>query len=207
MKKEKNEVKQYSLDDQKIYLSMLISDPSTFIKCQNILKPEYFHDKLKGSVRFILDFTEKNSSLPLVEQVNANKDETAKIQKFDGVTSQHSKWLAEEVETFCRHRAVELVSLESVDLIAAGKYSEYETKLKDALTISLQTDLGMDYWADPELRLQSLLDRSNVVSTGWNTLDSKLYGGFTKGALNIFAGGSGCVVAGTKVRIVRLRKV
>lgn len=207
MKKEKTEVKQYTLADQKVYLSMLMSDPSSFVRCQTIVKPEYFHEKLKASVRYIIEFTEQNSALPLIEQVNANKDETAKISKFEGIASQHSQWLLTEIEQFCRHRAVELVSLDSVDLISAGRYAEYEQRLKDALTISLQTDLGMDYWDDPEARLRSLLDRSNVVSTGWATLDKKLYGGFTKGALNIFAGGSGCVVAGTKVRVVRLRGV
>lgn len=191
MKKDKNEIKQYTLDEQKVYLSMLMSDPSAFVRCQNIIKPEYFHEKLKASVRFIIEFTESNSTLPLIEQVNTNKDESAKIQKFEGIAVQHSEWLMKEVEQFCRHRAVELVSLESVDLISAGRYAEYEQKLKDALTISLQTDLGMDYWDDPEARLKGLLDRSNVVSTGWKALDNKLYGGFTKGALNIFCGGSG----------------
>lgn len=207
MKKDKQEIKQYTLEEQKLYLSMLMSDPSSYVRCQNILKPDYFHDKLKASVRFLIDFTQENNALPLIEQLNTNKDASAKIEKFDGMSTQHSEWLLKEVEQFCRHRAVELVSLESVDLIAAGRYTEYEQKLKDALTISLQTDLGMDYWENPEERLRGLLDKSNVVSTGWKTLDNKLYGGFTRGALNIFAGGSGCVVAGTKVRVVRLRKV
>jgi hypothetical protein len=88
-----------------------------------------------------------------------------------------------------------------------GKYSEFESKLKEALTISLQTDLGTSYWEDPKARIQAVLDRQDVVSTGWKSLDQKLYGGFTKGTLNIFAGGSGCVVAGTKIRIVRLLKI
>ena len=63
--------------------------------------------------------------------------------------------------------------------------------MKEALTISLQTDLGTSYFADPKKRIQEVMDRSDMVSTGWKAIDDKLYGGFTKGALNIFAGGSG----------------
>ena len=36
-----------------------------------------------------------------------------------------------------------------------------------------------------------LKDNNGQVSTGWESLDKKLFGGFNKGELNIFAGGSG----------------
>jgi replicative DNA helicase len=39
--------------------------------------------------------------------------------------------------------------------------------------------------------LSLLKDNNGQVSTGWPTLDKKLFGGFNKGELNIFAGGSG----------------
>ena len=40
-------------------------------------------------------------------------------------------------------------------------------------------------------RLLGLKDNNGQVSTGWEALDKKLFGGFNKGELNIFAGGSG----------------
>src|SRR5690606_26984322 len=55
----------------------------------------------------------------------------------------------------------------------------------------LQQDMGTQYWEDPAKRIKEVLDKKDVVSTGWSSLDRKLYGGFTKGALNIFAVGSG----------------
>jgi replicative DNA helicase len=36
-----------------------------------------------------------------------------------------------------------------------------------------------------------LKDKNGQVSTGWTTMDKKLFGGFNRGELNIFAGGSG----------------
>ena len=38
---------------------------------------------------------------------------------------------------------------------------------------------------------RSIKDNNGQVSTGWLNLDKKLYGGFNRGELNIFAGGSG----------------
>jgi archaellum biogenesis ATPase FlaH len=187
--KKNEEVKNYTIELQKTYLDILLTDGNAFTRCQNIIKPEYFHDRLKPAVRYILTFADEYRALPLPEQIKAETN--VDLQQYEGLQPQHVEWCLDEVENFCRHRAVELVSFESADLIPQGKYSEFEDKLKEALTISLQTDLGTSYWEDPKSRIQAVLDRQDVVSTGWKALDNKLYGGFTKGTLNIFAGGSG----------------
>ena len=51
--------------------------------------------------------------------------------------------------------------------------------------------MGTDYFADPRKRLESIKDTNGQVSTGWAAMDKKLFGGFNRGELNIFAGGSG----------------
>jgi len=63
--------------------------------------------------------------------------------------------------------------------------------VKDAVQIGLARDMGTDYFADPRARLMGLKDKNGQVSTGWDTMDRKLFGGFNRGELNIFAGGSG----------------
>jgi replicative DNA helicase len=63
--------------------------------------------------------------------------------------------------------------------------------VKKAVQIGLQKDLGTDYFADPKRRLEAIKDNNGQVSTGWQALDKKLFGGFNRGELNIFAGGSG----------------
>ena len=40
-------------------------------------------------------------------------------------------------------------------------------------------------------RLEALKNSNGQISTGWDNLDKKLFGGFNRGELNIFAGGSG----------------
>ena len=76
-------------------------------------------------------------------------------------------------------------------MLEKGEYGPVEDLVKKAVQIGLQKDLGTDYWKDPRSRLEAIKDKNGQVSTGWATLDKKLFGGFNRGELNIFAGGSG----------------
>jgi KaiC/GvpD/RAD55 family RecA-like ATPase len=51
--------------------------------------------------------------------------------------------------------------------------------------------MGTDYFSDPKARIEKYYNSGGQVSTGWQQLDKLLYGGFSRGELNIFAGGSG----------------
>jgi len=64
--------------------------------------------------------------------------------------------------------------------------------IKQAVQIGLAKDMGTDYFADPRSRLMSLKDKNGQVSTGWTTMDKKLFGGMNRGELNIFAGWLRC---------------
>lgn len=180
---------EYDYDKQKLFLNSLISDPAAFVRCQSILSEDHWNEQLKPALRYVLEYAEEYSQLPTVDQINAYSK--VKLEKITGITDIYSEWLLGEIESFTRHRAMELVIMEAADSVAEGAYAEIETKLKEALTISISSDLGMTYWEAPEERLKDLLDKKNVISTGWATLDAALYGGFSKGALNVFAGGSG----------------
>ena len=51
--------------------------------------------------------------------------------------------------------------------------------------------MGTNYFEDPRGRLERLKSSNGQISTGWPTVDKKLYGGFNRGELNIFAAASG----------------
>jgi archaellum biogenesis ATPase FlaH len=97
----------------------------------------------------------------------------------------------DEFESFTRHKALERAILASADLLEKHNYGEVEALIKEAVQIGLARDMGTDYFADPRGRLMGLKDKNGQVTTGWATMDRKLFGGFNRGELNIFAGGSG----------------
>ena len=76
-------------------------------------------------------------------------------------------------------------------LLEKGEYGACEDLVKKAVQIGLKKDLGTEYGKDPRSRLEGIKEKNGQISTGWPALDKKLFGGFNRGELNIFAGGSG----------------
>ena len=179
----------YGYDIQKVYLEMMMSDAESFIRCQAVFDPEAFDRRLVEPAKFLNDYVTEHNALPTFDMINAA---TQGDLKDPGVLQEnHYDWLLAEFETFSRHKALESAILKSADLLEKGEYGPVEDLVKKAVQIGLQKDLGTDYFADPRARLEAIKDTNGQVSTGWSAVDKKLFGGFNRGELNIFAGGSG----------------
>ena len=183
-----NDLKDYNEDLQRLFLEFCATDPELFVRVKNIVKVEYFSRKLANVAKFMLEHSEEYNALPTIEQIQATCG--VELKKVD-IDERHKNWFFDEFETFCRHKALELAIIQSADLLEKGDYGQVEDKIKNAVRIGLTKDLGTDYFLDPKARLLSLKNNNGTVSTGWTALDHKLYGGFNKGELNIFAGQSG----------------
>lgn len=184
-----NEVKEYSADLQKLFLEFLVSDKELLSRCQNVLESAYFTRSLQATAEFIKDYAGKYSDCPTVEQIKAVTD--TELRVIPGEASSHKEWFLTEFEQFARHKALEKAILKSADLLDKQRYGEVEKLIKDASNIGLPKSFGTDYYADPMGRLMLLKNQNGGTSTGWKAIDDKLYGGFNRGELNIFAGGSG----------------
>jgi replicative DNA helicase len=179
----------YSIDVQKLYLEMFLADAESFARASNIFIPKHFDRKLQPIAKFIKDYVDEYKVMPEVDQVNAKHD--IKLKAAKDIDASHFNWLLDEFETFSRHKALEGAILQSADLLERGDYAPVEDMVKDAVNVGLTRDLGTDYFEDPKGRLELLKSSNGQVSTGWPNLDKKLFGGFNRGELNIFAGGSG----------------
>ena len=179
----------YTFDVQKLYLEMFLADAESFARASNIFTPKSFDRKLQPIAKFIKDYVEEYKVMPEVDQVNAKHD--IKLKGAKDLDPSHFSWLLDEFETFSRHKALEGAILQSADLLEKGDYAPVEDMIKDAVAVGLTRDLGTDYFEDPKGRLEFLKNSNGQVSTGWPAIDKKLFGGFNRGELNIFAGGSG----------------
>jgi KaiC/GvpD/RAD55 family RecA-like ATPase len=141
-------------------------------------------------VDFVKKHADEYHDVPMLEQVKGVAGiEIADVK--DKLTTEHKNWFMDNFEQFCRHKALEAAILASADKLENKEYGTVEGIIKAATEIGLAKDFGTNYWDDPAGRIQSIKDNRGQNTTGWETFDRVLYGGFNPGELNIFAGGSG----------------
>jgi KaiC/GvpD/RAD55 family RecA-like ATPase len=155
----------------------------------NILNSENFDKSLRPVAELFKDHTVKYGVLPEPTQIKAITGQT--IDTIPELSEGHSEWFLDEFESFTKRQELERAILKAADLLEKGDFSPVEKMIKDAVQISLQKDMGTDYFADPAGRINKYFNSGGQVSTGWPQMDRILYGGFSRGELNIFAGGSG----------------
>ena len=182
-------LKEYGIDVQRLFLEMMLQDAGSYVRVQNIYNPENFDRSLRPAAEFIKKHSTDHKTLPALEQVSASTG--VKLEHVPDLNEGHFEWFMTEFESFTRRQELERAILKSADLLEKGDYDPVEKLIKDAVQISLTKDMGLDYFEDPASRINRYFNSGGQVSTGWPQLDRLLYGGFSRGELNIFAGGSG----------------
>lgn len=179
----------YNTEVQELFLCMMVTNAELYTRVMNIMNAENFDRRLRPVAEFIVDHTTKYNVMPEPAQIKATTG--IAIDTIPELDQGHYDWFLEEFEQFTKRQELERAILKSADLLEKGEYDPVEKLIKDAVQISLQRDMGTDYFADPRARLMALKSNNGQNSTGWPVLDQKLYGGFNRGELQIFAGGSG----------------
>lgn len=181
--------KEYSPELQKLFLEMMLQDASAYTRVTNIYNPENFDRSLRDVAKFIKSHTDDHKTMPTSEQVKAVTG--VELKHVPDLNDDHYSWFMTEFEGFTKRNELERAILKAADMLEKGEYDPVEKLIKDAVQISLTKDLGTEYFEDPRARLMAIKSNNGQVSTGWPTLDKRLFGGMNRGELNIFAGGSG----------------
>ena len=182
-------LKEYGIEVQRLFLEMMLEDASSYVRVQNIFNPENFDRSLRPAAEFITQHSNEHKTMPDRVQISATTG--IKLSAVPELNEGHYEWFMTEFEAFTRRQELERAILKAADLLEKGDYDPVEKLIKDAVQISLTKDMGTDYFADPAGRINKYFNSGGQVSTGWPQLDRLLYGGFSRGELNIFAGGSG----------------
>ena len=180
---------EYNKDIQELFVRMMVSDASLFTRVGSILKSENFDKSLRPAVKFITEFSEKYTAVPDANQIKATTG--LQVEVIPSLRDSDVDWFIDNFEKFTQRQELERAIFKAAEYLEKGEFGPVEKLIKDAVQIGLQKDLGTDYFNDPSVRLKRYFDNGGQVSTGWPQLDRLLYGGFSRGELNIFAGGSG----------------
>lgn len=184
-----SEGKEYSVDLQRLFVEFLSQDQDLFVRVNAILDPQFFDRELRKTVEFVQSHATEYQALPTLDQIKAISN--LELQPLKDVDDRHKKWFIDEFEIFCRHKALESAILKSADLLEKGEYGPVERMVKEAVQLGLAKHMGTDYWKSPAERIERIRNQRGGISTGWAEVDKKLYGGFNRGELNIFAAPSG----------------
>lgn len=196
------QTRDYNEDVQCMLVSVLLSDDEVYSRCQNILQPRYFVNKLRPVVKFIQDFANQYKALPPHEQIRAQFG--IQLEPIDGITPNLQSAFLDQIEEFCKNRAIAEAVLSAPDLISKGNYAEVEKRVKEAILVGLNSNIGIQYFENPRDRLMKIKNGNGQIKTGWNALDTKLYGGVNRKELTIWCGGSGCVAGETLIKVIKL---
>ena len=167
----------------------MLTNGELYTRVMNIMNPENFDKSLRPVADFIKEYSSKYGMLPDQSQIKATTG--IDIELIPDFGDKHTEWFLQEFEAFTKRQELERAILKAADMLEKNDFGPVEKLIKDAVQISLQRDMGTDYFADPKTRINKYFNAGGQVSTGWPQLDRLLYGGFSRGELNIFAGGSG----------------
>lgn len=182
-------LKEYNSDVQTLFLRMMITEAELYTRVMNIMNPENFDRTLRPVAEFMVEHAQKYNVLPDPSQLKAVTGQT--IDPITEMAEGHVEFFLQEFENFTKRQELERAILTAAEMLEKGDFDPVEKLIKDAVQISLLRDMGTDYFADPKGRLNRYFNQGGQISTGWQQMDRLMYGGMSRGELNIFAGGSG----------------
>ena len=170
-------------------LRTMISDAELFTRVINIFNPENFDKSLRPVAKLLKEHSDKYRTLPDPEIIKSTTG--VEIELLAEVKADRKEWFLDKFEAFTKKEELERAIVAAFEMLQKDKFESIEKLVKDAVQISLTRDMGTDYFDSPSSRLEKYFNSGGQVSTGWPQLDKLLHGGFSRGELNIFAGGSG----------------
>jgi archaellum biogenesis ATPase FlaH len=176
------------LTKEQFILETLISNSDLYTKCHGIINQSYFAPELQNTVKFILEYSNKYNSVPIPDLIEAETQITLKPRN---ITKDIFEYSCDEIEKFCKYQGFKNALMASIPLMEENKLDSCFELIKESLLISLEKDLGLDYFLDPEGRLKNMIENQSYQSTGYNELDDLLGGGLVRGQMIVFSGNSG----------------
>lgn len=173
---------------QKLLIEYLMSSVDTFAMCKSIVRSDYFDPEFRQAVSFMHEYYDKYNATPAPAVIYAETDVEFSTHQ---ITRDQIQYCANEVEQFCRTKAMEQAIIKAGALVSQGKGAQIESLVKDAMMVSLNRDMGLDYFANPEKRLERLAATPQRTSTGWSDVDYLLNGGLARTEMLLFSANSG----------------
>ncbi len=188
------------IDYEKYLIKSLFTDNEARDKLVPFLNPTYFDSDFASSNiiklynKHVTDYNTFPSAKELVAKIsdedtfNTFKD----IMKYN-VDDVPKKFIQTEAAEFFKQKMVMNSIFEATELIknnGADAAANIPDILKDALSFSFDTEIGMNFAEDAARIYDELHDETRTISSGIQGLDDMIKGGFKDKTLSIILGGT-----------------
>lgn len=180
-------------NEQKLTIETLLSSKEVFSRCIGIVKPEYFDPEFRPVIQHIVEYFNKYHNIPGSKSVNAKFPEMEfEVREHIPVSEEQST--CDDIELFCKQQALYGAIEQAIPLAMSKDAKSFESVLQmvqSALEVSLERDVGIDMFDNPEERMRSLVDTQIYEPTGINGIDEPLGGGLARKQFTLFSANSG----------------
>ena len=189
-------------------LKNLVQSESFTRKVIPFLKEEYFSESDEKTVfNEVVSYFDKYTKPPTVEALLINLDNNSSLN--DAVLSQAktivdsiskdsedtpTDWLVEETEKWCQDRAIYIAVMDSIEVIdkkSQRSTGEIPDLLKEALSVSFDTNIGHDFIENSDDRFEFYHTEEEKLPFDLEYFNKVTKGGLPNKTLNICLAGTG----------------
>ncbi len=186
---------------EKVIIYHVLTDESYLASIIDHMQPRFFENKnIKSIIGLVEEFFNKRGTVPSLTEIKTYLSTPELKEHFKAVVGYFNNFnknfnkdeLYQNTEQFLKEKAVYNTLLDVVGDCDKGRIdtSEILNKFDGACSITLGTDLGLDYFNNIDTHIHDLTTEDDVLPSKWPWLDEKLGGGFLENgrALYVFAG-------------------
>lgn len=181
------------------------------------LDESYFDGGHKTLLTIYKDLFEKYNKIPTTEAIaitlqksDINQQEYESVidvveEAYNNKEEINTDWLVDETESYCKDKAIFNAVYSSIDILQGGNDKQDKHAIPDildeALGVSFDTSIGMDFYDDAERRYEIYTADDERVKMPLEVLQEMTNGGLKKKSLSIIL--AFCVHPSTKVTMRR----
>jgi replicative DNA helicase len=169
------------------------------------LKHDYFSADVAPTVLTIKKYFLKTQKLPTIDMICeiylmkvVNGDTLLKEKAVEAIEEalgipfekkeyeEHYDWLCSMTKEWIINKSIENALVSASDLYQKGKPQEAVQKILEASHVNFDEDIGLEYIADLDKRIENLKEKQFIMPTGNKSLDDRIGGGWRPKSLIIF---------------------
>lgn len=220
---------QFDIEYQQDILGMLIMDRLFLIQGLQLIKPQYFIEKVHENIcQVVFDYFNEYKELPSKKSIQEeirkkfpsdNKKVNFHIAELETICRSFISGLISRdscldlITEFAKDQSIRLAISKSLDILeknAKDRFVKIENIMKDALLVDRNFDVGLDYFQTLEERYERMQQQTlgkEVFITGFPSIENGLSAnGLCRGEISAFVGlsGAGKSLLLTKVAVRNL---